>query len=104
MAFDKAGLARIGGGSKGTTTGAPQMWTYRTNDAIATTVDAAGYFDNGATANTGMRNHMEVGDMIFVFGTADTTPTFGIVFVNAKSAAGVIDVTNTITMGTIDSD
>lgn len=103
MAFDKAGLARIGGGTRGTTTGAPQVWTYRTNDAI-TAVDASGYFDNGATTNTGMRNHMDVGDMIYVFGTADTTPTFGIVFVVSKSAAGVIDTTNSITMGTIDSD
>lgn len=103
MAFDQAGLSRMGGGTRGST-GGPQIWSYRTNDNIAATVDASGYFDNGATTNTGMRNHMEVGDMIYVYGTADTTPTFGIVFVNAKSAAGVIDVTNTITMGTIDSD
>lgn len=103
MAFDKAGLQRIGGGVKGgTSTGAPQIWTYRTNDAI-TDVDAAGYFDNGATTNTGMRNHMAVGDMIYVFGTADTTPTFGIIFVNSNSS-GIIDTSNSITMGTIDSD
>lgn len=102
MAFDKAKLARIGGGTKGST-GAPQIWTYRTNDDIAATVDAAGYFDNGATTNTGMRNHMAVGDMIYVHGTADTLPTFGILFVNSNSS-GIIDTTNTIAMGTIDSD
>lgn len=102
MAFDKTGLARIGGGTKGST-GAPSIWTYRTNDNITNTVDATGYFDNGTTTNTGMREHMSVGDMIYIFGTADTTPTFGIVFVNSVSS-GIIDVTNTITMGTIDSD
>ena len=101
MAFDKAGLARIGGGTKGSG-GAPQIWSYRTNDAIAD-VDGAGYFDNGSTTNTGMRAHMAVGDMIFVHGTADTVATFGILFVNANSS-GIIDTTNTIAMGTIDSD
>ena len=103
MAFDKAGLSRIGGGVRGgTSSGAPQIWTYRTNDAL-TTVDGAGYFDDGTTTNTGMRNHMSVGDMVYVFATADTTPTFGILFVNANSS-GIIDTSNTITMGTIDSD
>ena len=90
MAFDKAGLARIGGGSKGN---APQVWTYKTNDLLLS-VDAAGYFDNGATTNTGMRNHMAVGDVIFVHASADTTPTFGQCVVNSVTAAGVIDVTN----------
>ena len=51
-AFDKAGLTRIGGDKRST---APTVWTYRTNDAIGT-VDGAGYFDNGDTTNTGMRN------------------------------------------------
>jgi hypothetical protein len=101
MAFDKSGLARIGGGTKGSG-GAPQVWTYRTNDAL-TTVDGAGYFDNGATTNTGMRDHMAVGDMIYVHATADTIPTFGIIFVNSNST-GIIDTSNTLTMGTIDSD
>lgn len=91
MAFDKAGLSRIGGGSGGSS-GAPQIWTYRTNDAISA-VDAGGYFDNGTTTNTGMRNHMKVGDFIFVYGTADTTPTGGILMVNSVSS-GVIDTSN----------
>ena len=103
MAFDKAGLARIGGGYKGSTTsGAPQLWTYRTNDALAT-VDGAGYFDNGATSNTDMRNHMAVGDWIFCLATADTTPTFGILVVNSN-ASGIIDAASPTLVGTIDSD
>lgn len=102
MAFDKAGLCRIGGGSGGSS-GAPQIWTYRTNDA-RTAVDASGYFDNGTTTNTGMRNHLKVGDVMFLFCTADTTPTHGIVFVNAVSAAGVIDVTNATDFTPTDTD
>lgn len=103
MAFDRTGLARIGGGYKGSTTsGAPQVWTYRTNDALAT-VDGAGYFDNGTTTNTGMRDHMGVGDWILVLGTADTTPTFGILVVNAN-ASGIIDCASPTLVGTVDSD
>jgi hypothetical protein len=100
MAFDKSGLTRIGGDKK---SGAPTVWTYRTNDNIATSVDAAGYFDNGSTTNTGMREHMSVGDVIIVHGTADTTPTFALLFVNANSS-GIIDTTNTMLGTTIDSD
>jgi hypothetical protein len=90
MAFDRAGLARIGGGTKGN---APQVWTYKTNDLLLA-VDAAGYFDNGATTNTGMRNHFAVGDVIFVHASADTIPTFGQCVVNSVGATGIIDVTN----------
>lgn len=100
MAFDISGLQRIGGGTKGS---APSIWTYKTNDAV-TTVDGAGYFDNGATTNTGMRNHMAVGDYIFVLCTADTTPTFGLLAVNQVTAAGIIDTTNTLLGATVDSD
>jgi hypothetical protein len=99
MAFDKAGLTRIGGDKRST---APTIWTYRTNDALAT-VDGAGYFDNGDTTNTGMRNHMSVGDFIFCHATADTIATFGLFAVNAN-ASGIIDVASANLLGTIDSD
>lgn len=103
MAFDKAGLCRIGGGhGGGASYGGPQLWTYRTNDALAT-VDGAGYFDNGSTTNTGMRNHLKVGDLIYVFATADTTPTFGFLVVNSN-ASGIIDCASPTSLGTIDSD
>lgn len=103
MPFDRAGLNRIGGGTGGGSAGGPQIWTYRTNDA-RTVVDGAGYFDNGTTTNTGMRNHLRVGDVIFLFCTADTVPTHGIVFVNSVSAAGVIDVTNATDLTPTDTD
>jgi predicted RNA-binding protein with PUA-like domain len=102
MAFSISGLTRIGGGVGGAS-GAPQIWTYRTNDTRAV-VDNAGYFDNGATTNTGMRQHMKVGDVVFLFCTADTIPTFGMVFVNQVTAAGVIDVTNATDLVVSDTD
>lgn len=98
MAFTIANLARIGG-VKGST---PNLWAYKSNDALAT-IDGAGYFDNGSTTNTGARNLLSVGDWIFVWATADTTPTFGIVVVNANSS-GIIDVASPTLFGTIDSD
>jgi hypothetical protein len=98
MAFDKSGLNLAAGSKNGA---APKVWTYKTTDAL-TTVDAAGYFDNGATTNTGMRNLMAVGDMIVLHCTSDTVPTFGIAFVNSNSA-GIIDTTNA-TAVSIDSD
>lgn len=98
MAFAKAGLNLAAGSKHGN---APKIWTYKTTDAL-TTVDGAGYFDNGSTTNTGMRNLMAVGDMIVLHCTSDTTPTFGIAFVNSN-ASGIIDTTNA-TQVSIDSD
>lgn len=102
MAFDKAGLYAVGGNPK--RGNAPTIWAYQTNDAI-TTVDGSGYFDNGTSTNTGMRELMEVGDFIFVHALAGTsTRTFGVLVVNAVSAAGVIDTSNVTAFGAIDSD
>jgi len=98
MAFDVDNLALVGG-VKGST---PQIWAYQTNDAIAT-VDGAGYFDNGATTNTGMRGLMVAGDLIYIVGTADTVKTFGLLVVNSV-ASGIIDVSSATLLGTIDSD
>ena len=104
MAFAIDNLQRIGGSVKGQTEdfGAPTIWSYKTNDAVSA-VDAAGYFDNGATTNTGARNLLSVGDFIFVHGTQDTVPTFGLLAVNAN-ASGIVDTTNTLLGTTIDSD
>lgn len=99
MAFDKAGLALIGGSKAGN---APQLWTYKTADTIAT-VNSAGYFDNGATTNTGMRTLMQVGDIIFVYGDTGGTPAMAILYVNANSS-GIIDVTDGTTVTATDSD
>ena len=102
MAFSAAGLVAIGGNPK--TGSAPTLWSYATTDAI-TTVDGAGYFDNGTTTNTGMRTLMKVGDFIFVHALSGTsTRTFGILVVNSVTAAGVIDTSNVTAFGAIDSD
>ena len=69
MAFNKDGLMLVGGARAGH---APQMWTYKTNDT-AGTVDTAGYFDNGSTTNTGMRNVFRLGDLIYVHANAAGT-------------------------------
>jgi hypothetical protein len=101
MAFDKTGLMLVGGSKAGN---APQMWTYKTNDT-AGTVDTAGYFDNGSTTNTGMRNVFRLGDLIYVHANAaGTTPTYGLHIVTQISTAGIIDVTNATALGGTDSD
>ena len=100
MAFDKEGLNLVAGSKRGK---APQIWAYRTNDLV-TVVDGAGYFDNGNTTNTGMRNSMNVGDLIYVHANAaGTTPTYGLVIVTSNTS-GIIDVTNATALGAIDSD
>jgi hypothetical protein len=100
MAFDKDGLNLVSGSKRGK---APQVWAYRTNDA-ATTVDGAGYFDNGNTTNTGMRNSMNVGDLVYVHANAaGTVPTYGLHIVTQNSS-GIIDLTNATALGGTDSD
>lgn len=79
---------------------APTIWTYKTTDAL-TTVDGAGYFNAVA-------DRVKVGDWIFV----SSTSTYGIHIVNQNTrdltasppVSGVVDVTNALAAGTIDSD
>jgi hypothetical protein len=99
MAFTKGTLSMAAGQKPDS----PQIWTYRTNDTLAV-VDGAGYFDNGATTNTGMRGAFQLGDLIYCVCTADTIQTYGFAVVNQISAAGIIDVTSHTLVGTIDSD
>lgn len=79
---------------------APTIWAYKTTDALTAT-DAAGYFNAVA-------DRVKVGDWIFV----SSSSTYGIQIVNANSrdltatppVSGVVDVTNALAAGTIDSD
>lgn len=98
MAFARSGLQMIGGSKSGN---APKIWLYKTADTQAT-VNTAGYFDNGSTTNTGMRNEMKVGDIVFVYDT--TTPSLVLTYVNEITAAGVIDIANGTTVSNTDSD
>lgn len=78
----------------------PTLWVYQTTDAL-TDVDAENYFNAAA-------HKLQVGDWIFV----SSSTTWGIMIVNANSrdltasppVSGVVDVTNALAAGTIDSD
>lgn len=96
MAFSASALQRIGPQNSN----APSIWTYATTDAL-TAVDAASYFDSAA-------GKLQVGDFIFVASSS----TYGIHVVTANSrdmtasppVEGVVDVTNAVALGAIDSD
>lgn len=96
MALDLTKLQRVGPQNSN----APTMWTYQTADAL-TAVDASGYFNDAA-------DRLQAGDWIFV----SSTSTWGIHIVNANTrdltasppVEGVVDVTNALAAGTIDSD
>ena len=96
MAFSASTLQRMGPQNSN----APSLWTYATADAL-TAVDAAGYFNDAA-------GKLQVGDWIFV----SSASTWGIHIVNANSrdmtasppVEGVVDVTNALAAGTVDSD
>lgn len=96
MSFDIAKLQRVGPANSN----APTMWTYQTTDAL-TDVDGSGYFNSVA-------DRLQVGDWIFV----SSSSTWGIHIVNANTrdltasppVEGVVDVTNALAAGTIDSD
>jgi len=105
MAFLKANFSPVGATSgRGK---APCVWSYRTADTIAT-VNTSGYFDNGSTTNTGMRNLLSIGDIIHVSQVDDVdTPTS----VTATStctvlsnASGVVDVSDGLVHGVTDTD
>jgi hypothetical protein len=107
MAFDQSNFAPVGGQSRRGK--APMVWSYATEDALAD-VDGAGYFDNGATANTGMRNLLKPGDLIHVVVVSDltadpwTVSDAGLLVVNAN-ASGIIDTANETALTTAtDSD
>ena len=96
MALDASKLMRVGPQNSN----APTIWTYSTSDAL-TAVDAAGYFN-------GVADRLQIGDWILV----SSTSTYGIHIVNANSrdltasppVEGVVDVTNALAAGTVDSD
>ena len=105
MAFDSTYLYPIGGNPKRGKV--PTLWMYLTADAAAT-VDTAGYFDNGSTTNTGMRNVMMIGDVIIRM-TVDsvtaptTTSASGFHYVNSISS-GIIDTTDALALTATDTD
>ena len=91
MAFDKTGLQPIGGQSKAGN--APQMWSYKSADAIAD-VNTEGYFNDASDV-------LKVGDLIYVFDS--NTPTANLVVV-LSNTSGVVDVSNGESITVADSD
>jgi hypothetical protein len=88
MAFSKTGLGHYVQGKEGFS---PSIYTYRSDDALAT-IEASGYFDNGATTNTGMRNVLKKGDVILLNAAASGTMTIHWRAVANVTAAGVITI------------
>jgi len=88
MAFSIDGLYQVGAGGS-----APRLWTYTSADSIAT-VNTTGYF-NGAS------DLLTIRDIVFVVDSA--TPSSTIVNV-LSNAAGVVDVSDGLTIPETDTD
>lgn len=96
MSFTSSTITRVGPQNDN----APTLWAYKTSDAL-TAVDGVGYF-------SALADRLKVGDWIFV----SSTSTWGIVIVNQNTrdltasppVFGVVDVSNALAAGTIDSD
>ena len=102
MAFSISNLAPVGNTSKplsgfGTATlkGAPSVWSYATNDTLAT-LNTAGYFN-------GVAKHLGVGDLIYCVCDTDGTPTPALFYVNANSGS-VVDVADGTVVSVTDTD
>lgn len=94
MAFTKSSFQPIGGQARRGT--APQMFTYKTEDAAAT-VDTAGYFNEVLAL-------LDIGDIIFrVTTSSGALSTVGTHVVINKSATAV-DVTDTLALTVTDTD
>ena len=91
MAYAQSGLQPIGGQSKAGN--APQMWSYKSADAIAD-VNTEGYFNDASDV-------LKVGDLIYVFDS--NTPTANLVVV-LSNTSGVVDVSNGQAITVADSD
>ncbi|HWL67653.1 MAG TPA: hypothetical protein VNS22_04635 [Geminicoccus sp.] len=71
------------------------LWHYRTADA-ATAVDNAGYFNQAAKM-------LRVGDFIMLNAGLGTSPTHGMMVVVAN-ASGIVDISNMVQLGVLNSD
>ena len=91
MAYASSGLTPIGGQSKAGN--APQMWAYKSADAIAT-VNTSGYFNS-------VSDEVKVGDLIYVHDS--NTPTASLVVV-LSNASGVVDVSDGTALSVADAD
>jgi hypothetical protein len=91
MAFNADGFATIAASKAGN---APSIYSYKTADTQAT-VNTVGYFNS-------ISSLLKVGDIIFVYDS--TTPSLVLTYVNAVSAAGVVDIADGTTVSETDTD
>ena len=91
MAFSADGFATIAASKAGN---APSIYSYKTADTQAT-VNTSAYFNSIASL-------LKVGDIIFVYDS--TTPSLVLTYVNAVSAAGVVDIADGTTVSATDTD
>lgn len=91
MAFNADGFATIAASKAGN---APSLYSYKTADTQAT-VNTVGYFNS-------ISSLLKVGDVIFVYDS--TTPSLVLTYVNAVSAAGVVDIADGTTVSETDTD
>lgn len=97
MAYSRANLQRLGPQNSG----APVVWTFIDSASTLAQIDGAGYFNDASDV-------LGVGDWIL----GNASNGYGIFIVNANSrdllatppVDGVVDVTNAVAVGTIDSD
>lgn len=94
MAFSLAGFNPIGGQSKAGN--APQIWTYTSTDAQSV-IRASGYFNTVSA-------QLKVNDIIFCISASGGTPVLSTAYVNANSSAGVVDITDGVTITSTDTD
>ena len=91
MAYASSGLTPIGGQSKAGN--APQMWAYKSADAIAT-VNTSGYFNSASDL-------LKVGDLMYIYDSNTHTASLVIVLSNAS---GVLDVSDGTAITVADAD
>ena len=91
MAYASSGLTPIGGQSKAGN--APQMWAYKSADAIAT-VNTSGYFNSASDL-------LKVGDLMYIYDS--NAPTASLVIV-LSNASGVVDVSDGTAITVADAD
>jgi hypothetical protein len=92
MAYSSTGFATIGASKAGN---APSLYAYSTADAIAD-INTSGYFNAVASI-------LNVGDVILVRSSTGGTQALTLVYV-ASNTAGVVDVTDGLTITATDTD
>jgi hypothetical protein len=93
MAFSATGFNTIGGQSK--SGNAPAIYSYASTDAQSV-IRFLGYFNAVSSV-------LKVGDIIFCYSATGGTPVMSTAYV-VSNAAGVVDITDGVTVTATDTD